>query len=584
MSLEISVGQCSDKGAKAFNQDFHGLMRPTLRLSNSKGTVIALADGISSSAVSHVASETAVTSMLEDYFCTSESWTVKSSVHNVLSATNSWLYAQTRNGPFRYDIEKGYVCTFSALVLKSATAHLFHAGDSRIYRLAGRTLEQLTDDHRVWMSTDKSYLSRALGMRETLDYDYQSHSLDTGDTFVLCTDGVHDFVTESHMASIIAEHEDDLDTAARSIVSAALANQSDDNLTIQIVRIDKLGRHDIGELQEQTMALPFPPVLQPRMQFDGYRILRQLHHSPRSHVYLAMDEANDKQLVLKTPSVDRQESKSYLESFLMEEWVARRVNSVHLLQSYEQSRQRQFLYIATEYVEGKTLRQWMLDNPVPDIEAVRKILEQIGKGLQVMHRQEMLHQDLRPENVMIDASGTVKIIDFGSTSVAGVAEITSVAVQLSIQGTLQYTAPECLMGTPGSPCSDLYSLGVLAYEMLSGKLPYGAAMGRATTKAAQQRLAYRSILDENREVPVWVDEAIRKAVQPQAARRYGELSEFLYDLRHPSPACNRLDKPPLIRRNPVLFWKALTIILFVCTLVLLFTHQEFNESYVLSGR
>ncbi|PVV19344.1 MAG: protein kinase, partial [gamma proteobacterium symbiont of Ctena orbiculata] len=149
--LCIATGQCSDKGQKPINQDFHGAMMPKEPLLSSKGIAIALADGISSSDVSQIASETSVNGFLEDYYSTSESWSVQRSVQRVLQATNSWLYAQTRNSPYRYDLNRGYVCTFSALVLKSATAHIFHAGDARIYNLIDNRLEQLTEDHRLWV-------------------------------------------------------------------------------------------------------------------------------------------------------------------------------------------------------------------------------------------------------------------------------------------------------------------------------------------------------------------------------------------------------------------------------------------------
>ena len=76
----------------------------------------------------------------------------------------------------------------------------------------------------------------------------------------------------------------------------------------------------------------------------------------------------------------------------------------------------------TEFIEGQTLKQWMIDNPKPDLETVRGIVEQIAKGLRAFHRKEMLHQDLRPDNIMIDKTGTAKIIDFGSTKITGVAE------------------------------------------------------------------------------------------------------------------------------------------------------------------
>ncbi|WP_340124631.1 protein phosphatase 2C domain-containing protein [Methylobacter svalbardensis] len=97
---------------------------------SSKGIAIGLADGISSSDVSHIASQAAVTGFLEDYFCTSEAWSVKKSVQRVLIASNSWLYAQTRQSRYCYDMDRGYVCTLSAMVIKSTTAHIFHVGDS----------------------------------------------------------------------------------------------------------------------------------------------------------------------------------------------------------------------------------------------------------------------------------------------------------------------------------------------------------------------------------------------------------------------------------------------------------------------
>ena len=147
--LRISIGQHSDKGRKPVNQDFHGALIPAEPLLSLKGIAIVLADGISSSAVSQVASESAVKSFLTDYYCTSESWTVKTSARRVLEATNSWLHAETRRSQYAYERDKGYVCTFTAMVVKSTTAHIFHVGDCRIYRVVGKALEQLTEDHQI---------------------------------------------------------------------------------------------------------------------------------------------------------------------------------------------------------------------------------------------------------------------------------------------------------------------------------------------------------------------------------------------------------------------------------------------------
>ena len=312
------------------------------------------------------------------------------------------------------------------------------------------------------------------------------------------------------------------------------------------------------------------------MEFEGYEIVRELHHSSRSHVYLAVDRDTRQPVTLKVPSVDLRDNADYLERFLMEEWVARRVDNAHLLKPCEPTRKRNHLYIVTEFVDGQTLAQWMTDNPTPDLETVRTIVEQIARGLYALHRQEMLHQDLRPNNIMIDRTGTVKLIDFGSVSVAGVAEIAGAAGQQHILGTAQYTAPEYFLGEPGTTRSDLFSLGVIAYQMLSGRLPYGTQVARATSRTAQRRLVYRSVLDDERTIPAWVDEAIRKAVHPDPYKRYDEISQFVHDLRQPSPGFRNKSRPPLLERNPALFWKGVSSILFLIIVFLLSTHAGFR--------
>lgn len=576
-SLKISVGQCSDKGRKALNQDFHGTLIPGAPLLCSKGVTVALADGISSSEVSQIASETAVKGFIEDYYATSEALSVKTAAQTVLRATNSWLYAQTRKGSHGHELDQGYVCTFSALVIKSTTAHLFHVGDARICYLSGDRLEALTEDHRLWVTPDKSYLSRALGMRERLEIDYHSYTVEQGDTLVLMTDGVYEFASDAIIATAIRDHQDDLDQAARQIVAAALNNGSDDNLSILIVRVDQLPTQDLSELTRQAATLPFPPELRARMVFDGYEIVREVYNSHRSHIYLAIDQDSGEQVILKTPSVELRNDSDYIEHFLMEEWVARRIDNAHVLKAGDPTRKRNFLYVVTEFIEGQTLLQWMHDHPNPDLETVRDIVEQIAQGLRALHRQEMIHQDLRPQNVMIDRQGTVKLIDFGSVKVAGIAEINRGNASEQILGTAQYAAPEYFIGETGSAQSDLFSLGVIAYQMLSGRLPYGTDIAKATTPAAQKKLRYRSVRDAKSPIPNWIDSALRKAVNPNPAERYALLSEFTFDLRHPNTGFANAHQPPLLERNPLLFWKGLSLALFIIVVALLATHPALHS-------
>src|SRR4249919_3628610 len=218
--LKISVGQHSDEGRKETNQDFHGVLIPSEPLLSLKGIAVVLADGISTSKVSRVAAESAVKGFLTDYYCTSESWSVRTSAQRVLEATNSWLHSQTRS-QYAYDKDRGYVCTLSALVIKSTTAHLFHIGDSRIYRLSGNTLEQLTNDHRIVISSEQSYLGRALGANSQVEIDYLTFKVERGDTFLLVTDGIYEHVGDRPMARAIKDGANDLDQAARTIIELA---------------------------------------------------------------------------------------------------------------------------------------------------------------------------------------------------------------------------------------------------------------------------------------------------------------------------------------------------------------------------
>jgi len=531
-------------------------------LLTSKGIAAVIADGMSGSEGGREAADACVQGFLNDYFSTPDSWTVETSGEKILSALNRWLYSQ---GQQQYGTNKGMVTTLSVMVIKSTTAYLFHVGDTRIYRLRNEEMEQMTTDHRVTMGSDKTYLSRAMGVDTHLDIDYRYFTVEQGDAYLLTTDGIHDFVDDTTLRRLLIENARTPEKGVGVLLRKAAANASNDNLSAQIVYVESLPAGDENEFYRKLTELPFPPPLEPGMVLDGYKILREIHASSRTQVYLALDTKTDDRVVLKTPSVNYDDDPAYIEQFLHEEWAGRRINSAHTLAIMDPHGRRQCLYYITEYIEGQTLRQWMNDHPDPSLKDMRDIVEQIARGLRAMHRQEMIHQDLKPENIMIDAQGVVKIIDFGSTKIAGIEEITSPLERDNILGTRNYTAPEYLKGYSGSNRSDIFSLGVVAYEMLCGQLPYSKEL----TARNLGKLSYRSVIDAGAPVPTWVDGALRKAVAINPERRYGLLSELLHDLSQPNPEFSRGNKPPLIERNPVGFWRALAIFFMLTTVAAL---------------
>lgn len=561
--LKITVGQSSDKGRKAVNQDFYAAYLPREPQLSTKGAAIALADGISSSDVGQIASQTAVRAFLEDYYCTSEAWSVKRSAQQVILATNSWLHSLSRRGPHPHERERGYACTLSAVVLKATTAHIFHVGDARIYQFRGGSLEQLTEDHRIWLSRNEDYLGRALGIDRHVEIDYRSLPLEADDIFLLATDGVYEHLPPRFLTETIGSYGTDLDAAAKTLVNEAYHQGSTDNLTVQLVRVEALPGNDVEEHQRRRAELPFPPSLKPGAHFDGFEILRELHASHRSHVYLARDLQSGARVVLKTPTPELRSDPVLLDQFLIEEWIARRITSPHVITAPLPERKRGYTYLVLEYVEGRTLTQWMRDHPDPPLEKVRELVDQIARGLRAFHRQEMVHQDIRPDNILIDEAGTARIIDLGSTKVAGLTDGRVLPTDDRLLGTEQYSAPEYFLGAQGTARSDVFSLGVVTYQMLTGALPYGTKVPQVRTQAALHKLKYQSVLNHNRRVPAWVDGALRRAVHPIPGRRYADADEFAYDLRHPRREFLNAARPPLMERKPERFWQVVSAILAV---------------------
>lgn len=563
----ISIGQSSSAGPKSRNDDSYGVLAAQGTALEHKGIAMAIADGMSSSERAKIASETCVRSFLDDYFATHESWTVKKSAALVLKSINSWLVAQ--NNALTAD-GADLVTTLTAAVLKSGTLHVFHVGDSRLSLFRDGTLEPLTTDHRAGTGRDANALTRALGVKPNVEIDYRAEPIEAGDVLVFTTDGVHETIPVTAMIKHLASGQS-LDEIAAAITTHALANGSADNVTCQIVRIDDPGRRDSDSHYAALRSLPFPPDLEPGMVFEGYRIVREIHASKRTHVYQAIDAETGAMAVLKMPSINFEDDPTYLDMFTREDWIGRIVSSPNVLQVLPHKTNRRFLYYATEYFDGQTLRTWMKAHPRASLEAVRRIVEQIAVGLRAFHRRDVIHQDLKPENIMIDANGRVKIIDFGSSRAASLAEAVDQPEMPALVGTLDYTAPEYHLGAPATNRSDIYSLGVIAYEMLTGALPYTKGFAGPKDVTKLEYVSARTLRDD---IPLWVDAALAQAVAKNAERRTGALSEFVEDLNRPRADFDYPRTKPWIERDPIRFWKAACLSLLLLNVLQLILHAH----------
>jgi len=566
-TLSIRFAQRSEAGLKPENQDTLGARIPHGNALTHKGIAIAIADGVSSSTAAREASQTAIAGFLTDYYATPDTWRTQQSALRVIQALNSSLFGRSQNSLYG----QGYLTTFSALVLKGSSAFIFHVGDTRIYRLRGNELECLTRDHSQRLDSNTQYLSRALGADPYLEVDMHTTEIEVGDLFILSSDGIHEFIPPGEFKQLIKSQRMDLEALVNQAIDLALQHNSHDNLSIQALVIEQLGSVSQDDAIQLLSRLPFPPFLTPGQVLDGLQVKKILHESSRSQVYLVAT-AEGKLLVMKTPSINFEDDAAYIERFVMESWIGARIHGAGVARVIPVPESRSCLYYLTEYVPGPTLTQLLKERGILAIADAVELTEQLIRGLRVFHRKDTLHQDLKPDNIVISAKGPM-IVDFGSCWVAGVEELVAPFNRETLLGTADYSAPEYRYGGKPGPASDQFSLAVLVYEMLTGKLPYGPDYAKAVSLNSFQKLKYISAMKHNPLVPYWFDKALEKALCIYPSARYEALSEWHQDLKRPNPRWLSPRQQPLLERHPDKLWKFLAVTGWLCTLTLLYLRK-----------
>jgi eukaryotic-like serine/threonine-protein kinase len=568
--LTVELGQKSVAGIKKQNEDCIGVRIPNQPQLTVKGIVAVIADGVSAAEAGKEASETCVRNFISDYYASPDVWSVKTAGQKILTALNRWLYGQSHSQAMR----RGYVSTLSALVLKSQQAHIFHVGDTRIYRLRGDELQCLTRDHSTVINSETIYLARAMGMDNRLEMDYRQLDVELGDIFLLSTDGVHEYLNPKQMKQIIEEQRGNYEHACHLLIETALANHSPDNLSCQIIEVTGLPDANNEDIYRKLSELPFPPPLNVGQQVDGFEVLKEIHASARSQLYLVRDTTSGVKRVMKTPSPNFVDDPAYIERFILEQWIGRRVESQYVVKIIDNERPRSCLYTLMEYVPGITLSQWIKENPRPNIHEVISLIDMVARGLRAFHRKDVLHQDIKPDNIMLDKNGVIKIIDFGACYAAGIEEIATPFERELALGTADYSAPETRFSTKKTTQSDLFSVAVVCYEMLTGKLPFGDKLAQLANERDLHNLKYQSAWEHNPLVPVWLDGALQKALAPVVTQRYLAMSEFVYDLQTPNKKFSQKVFKPLLERNPLRFWQALSAIQFVALLAMFYWYNR----------
>jgi len=566
--LTVCFGGYSIAGKKPENQDAFAALVPKASEIISKGVVATIADGVSSANRAADAAQISVTQFINDYYATPDTWSTQKSASKVLHSLNQWLYSQIDSNSGE---SQQWLTTFSSLIVKSSTGYIFHAGDTRVSVYRQNAIEIITRDHnrRSVNSNGHVFLTRALGADPRLEVDVHQIDVKAGDIYLLTCDGVHDSLSNAAIQNILQElpaapTNEDLETASQNIVNFALKVGSTDNISCLLMYIGGTPNREIAEIERDLLSKTIPPALDVGMKIDGYNVCKVIHASIRSHLYLVEHESDPTPRILKVPSENFADDIVYLQGFMREAWIGERVNHRNVMRVQSAKPDSKFLYHVCEYIEGQTLADWIHDNPNPSIAQVRDIIEQVIKALRSFQRLDLVHRDLKPDNIMIDAYAKVTLIDYGTVLIASLEENSSNVKESVPQGSLNYIAPETLLTLHADHKSDLFSLGVIAYEMLCGGLPYKPMVRAEVTFNDYNEFQYKSITHIRKDLPLWCDLALKKATQADPALRYQAFSEFYADLSKPNVnALQEYKSQPIMQRNPIQFWQGMSAILFV---------------------
>lgn len=531
-----------------------------------KGVAAVIADSTWRNAMAKQAGEISIRGFIADYYSTPDNWEIKTSAKRVLTALNSWLFSQSR-----YVNNGSYVSSMSALLLRGRQAHLLHIGDTLVYRLRGADCQLLNREHTTFLGGYR-YPSRAMGMNPSLDIDYLNFSARQGDLFLFTTQAVKGTLGPSDFVQLIGQYSEDLDLACDEILKkakekASRRGYSSYNFCFQLLRVDQIPQEAEEGLGEAYSSLPVPVELQVGDELDGYQIVKVLSRSSTSRIYKAYDAATDCYLVLKAPSPQIARKKEFIAHFIMQQWVVERVSSPYVAKVINLSRPRTQLYYLMEYVEGRTLAEWLEDNPAADIKVRVDLIEQLTKAVRALHRREVLHQNLNLNNIMVDRLGVIRLVDFAACGVAKRVDLPPLSTLARRVGLTAYSAPEYRLGHEPNERADQFSVAAIAFELLTGQLPYAGQLEGLNSKVDFSNLEYQPVFKINSNLPVWMDLPLKKALQPNPELRYRRLSEFIYDLKKPDV---NQQLQPLVEQGSLTFWKGIAGFLLLLLLLSLF--------------
>jgi serine/threonine protein phosphatase PrpC len=554
MSFDIDIGHASERGPRSGNEDFAAVVRPA-PADAALGWIAAIADGVSTGGAGREAAQTAVMSVVQDYFAVPPTWDTTVVLERLIGAQNAWLADHNRRRQALREPGATALTTLTALVLRGHSYTLAHVGDTRAWLLRGTDCTQLSQDHCFDQPDFSSRLTRALGLDDRVRVDYVQGELHAGDVFVLTSDGVHGVLKRAQIAALAQQGS--AQQASEALVRAALAAGSRDNATALVLHVRGLDAARLEDVLLRGRQLPVPPRLRVGDVLDDFTITAVVADNGVHRLFQARSNATRELVAIKTLSESRASDPEERAMLAHEAWLGSRLGErvgpttpAGFVRVREQTEPSAF-YFVFDWHAGQTLEQLLAEKRRFAVADVVAGAIAIARALGRLHRSGVVHRDIKPANLHLGDDGQWRILDL-SVAVSG----REPKVQRTLHaGTPSYINPEQWADDPAPPDagSDLYALGVTLYFWLTGKLPYGEIEPYQTARFRRDPTAPSRLRPD---VPLWLDHIVLKAVARDAKLRFETAEELVLALERgasrPLPAPGAT---PLVVRDPAALWK-----------------------------
>ncbi len=507
-------------------------------------TVAVVCDGVGSATYGAEAAQRVCSYLLTNLKGRPTSWSLQKSITHFLKNINKILYTESMDSYEREEL----VTTVTLVVIEGNRLYGSNVGDSRIYLLRDEQLLQLSYDHSIEDEAMAGVLSQAIGISDSIEPHYFENDINQNDKILMCSDGLYTVMSEDKLKSGVSAGAHYLVKRASTLMEDNLP----DDTTAVVIDILETDRRSI--LKQAKLIIP--QTLKKEQVIDGYRLIKPLVQNNRTWEC----EQNGVNYVIKFAPIEVLDDERILDLYVKEAWNAIRLKAGYFPKAVI-PKNRSHRYYVMQMIKGDEVKQYINKRLLSIDEGVHlaKFLLEMN---QYLLKFDLVHGDIKPENIIrAQRKGKTyyKMVDFGS-----IVEIFSIN---SRAGTPSYLAPERFMSESVTEQSEIFSIGVVLYETLTGKLPYGEI-------EPFQNPSFKKPKDPtllNPKIPKWFGSIILRAICLDTECRYKNYSEMLYELENPEKVKPFFDKSlSLIERAPVLVYKTGFIIMLCINFFLLF--------------